>query len=110
MLTKAITEVLAPFSAHIQTFEIHALYYSSFSQFHPLPQLDFRALRHLSFPDEPNYHHFMMHILDTVQNTAIGPVSYRLYLYPGTFQSILNHSAIIKAVKLDIDTSKFFIT
>jgi hypothetical protein len=111
MLIKTIFDVLAPFSAYIKTLEIVEWYRSGPSRFHPLPQLNFRALQHLSFSDtRASCHDFMVHILNTVQTSAINPISFRLSLHPETFQPILRHSAISKAIKLDIESGKISIS
>jgi hypothetical protein len=111
MLIQEIVEGLAPFSAYIKTLEIVEWFSSEPLRFHTMPQLDFRALQYLSLSDtQDNYHDFTIHILNTVQKSAITPISLRLSLNIYTFPPILRHSAISRAIQLDVEAGKFSIS
>ena len=71
------------------------------------PQLDFRMLQHLYYNDTTGRcKDFMVHILNSVQNSGIHPLSYNLRLVPHGFSPLLHHSAIRNALELELCSSK----
>jgi hypothetical protein len=110
MLNEAIFEVLAPFSAYVRLLEIEGCDNLGPFKFHLLPQLDFGALQYLSLSDkEANHHDFMIHILNTMQKSGITTDTLCLSLHPRTFQPVLRHSVISKAIHLNVEAGKFSI-
>jgi hypothetical protein len=100
-------EVLAPFSAYIKALKIVVSYTWPTPQLPQLPQLDFQMLQRLYCDDiEGTCEDFMIHLLNTVQISGIPPPSYHLCVAPYVFPSLLRHSAVRNAVKLELRSRK----